>query len=105
MLTKHGYITIKADNGKTALKKIRLEAPDLILLDNIMPEMSGIELVRILKSSDEYNDIPIIMFTAVDDLETSEECLKLGVNEYITKPFMFSKLLDRIVAAINKKDI
>ena len=94
--SKHGFVVEKATDGKDALRKVKRFSPDLLLLDNIMPLMTGLELVAVLKNKAKYKKIPIIMFSAVDDAKTKAESLKLGIKDYITKPINFSDLLARI---------
>ena len=87
MLSKLGFLVGKAENGLEALAAIRASKPDLIILDNVMPKLSGWEVTRLLKTSKEYaefSDIPIIMFSAMDDVKDKVEGLELGADEYIT---------------------
>jgi DNA-binding response OmpR family regulator len=77
--------------------------PDLVLLDNIMPRMSGWELTKILKADARYKEIPIIMFSALDDVKDKVEGFELGVDDYITKPFNFSEVLARIRAVLRNR--
>ncbi len=108
MLSKLGFEVNKAEDGEDALEKIPVERPDLIILDNIMPKMSGWKLTRILKKSEEYaefRDIPIIMFSAMDDVKDKIEGFELGVEDYITKPFNFSEVLARIRAVLRGREL
>ena len=101
MLSKLGFIVEKAENGEEALERIKQNKPDLIVLDNIMPGLTGWEVTKKLKSDDEYaaySDVPIIMFSAMDSEEDKIEGFELGVEDYITKPFNFSEVLARIRA-------
>ena len=94
MLTKLGFETEKSDNGADALELVKRFKPDLIILDNVMPRLSGWEVTKILKTSDEYReyaDTPIIMFSAMDDVKDKVEGLELGADDYITKPSTFPK--------------
>ena len=108
MLSKLGFEVTKAEDGEEALDKIRDDQPDLIILDNIMPRMSGWKLTKLLKKSDEYapfRDIPIIMFSAMDDIKDKIEGFELGVEDYITKPFNFSEVLARIRAVLRGREL
>ena len=108
MLSKLGFEVNKAEDGEEALDKIREDRPDLVILDNIMPKMSGWKLTRILKKSDEYadfRDIPIVMFSAMDDVKDKIEGFELGVEDYITKPFNFSEVLARIRAVLRGREL
>ena len=108
MLSKLGFEVSKAEDGEEALELIRSEKPDLILLDNIMPKISGWEVTRTVKQSEEYADFrstPIIMFSAMDDVKDKIEGFELGVEDYITKPFNFSEVLARIKAVLRSRDL
>ena len=106
MLTKLGFRVEKAENGEEALEKIKQHKPDLIVLDNIMPGLTGWEVTKKLKSDSEYeqySDVPIIMFSAMDSVEDKIEGFELGVEDYITKPFNFSEVLARIRAVLRNR--
>ncbi|MFW5683568.1 MAG: response regulator transcription factor [Spirochaetota bacterium] len=108
MLTKLGFEVAKASDGEEALETVRESDPDLIVLDNIMPKLSGWEVTRILKQDEEYRDyagIPIIMFSAMDDVKDKIEGFELGVEDYITKPFNFSEVLARIKAVLRNHEL
>ncbi|MFW5717137.1 MAG: response regulator transcription factor [bacterium] len=108
MLTKLGFEVAKASDGEEALEAVRENDPDLIVLDNIMPKLSGWEVTRILKRDDEYRDYastPIIMFSAMDDVKDKIEGFELGVEDYITKPFNFSEVLARIKAVLRNHEL
>jgi DNA-binding response OmpR family regulator len=105
MLTKLGFSVEKADDGLEALEKAKRFYPDLILLDNIMPKMSGWELTKILKGDPKFREIPIIMLSALDDVKDKVEGFELGVEDYITKPFNFSEVLARIRAVLRNHEL
>ncbi|HRY73609.1 MAG TPA: response regulator [Spirochaetia bacterium] len=108
MLTKLGFDIEKADNGAEALELVKRWKPDLIILDNVMPKLSGWEVTRILKTSEEYrehSEVPIIMFSAMDDVKDKVEGLELGADDYITKPFNFSEVLARIRAVLRTREL
>ena len=105
MLSKLGFTVEKAQDGKEGLEKVKRFFPDLILLDNIMPRMTGWELTKILKNDAKYRDIPIIMFSALDDVKDKVEGFKLGVDDYITKPFNFSEVLARIKVVLRNREL
>lgn len=87
------YITNSGENVMTFLKNI---IPDLILLDIMMPEMSGFEVCRILKQQELYRDIPVIFLTAKNDIEDVVEGFEVGAVDYITKPFSSKEVLARV---------
>lgn len=106
MLSKLGFDVEKAESGEEALEKIKENKPDLMVLDNIMPGLTGWEVTKKLKTDLEYDDfknVPIIMFSAMDSVEDRIEGFELGVDDYITKPFNFSEVLARIRAVLRNK--
>jgi DNA-binding response OmpR family regulator len=103
MLSKLGFVVEEANDGIEALEKVKKFHPDLILLDNVMPRMSGWEVTKILKADSKYKDIPIIMFSALDDVKDKVAGFELGVDDYITKPFNFSEVLARIKATLRNR--
>ncbi|QQO08387.1 response regulator transcription factor [Breznakiella homolactica] len=105
MLTKLGFIVEKAEDGVEALEKVKRFMPDLIMLDNIMPKMSGWEVTKTLKNDPKYREIPIIMFSAMDDVKDKVEGFELGVDDYITKPYNFSVVLARIRAVLRNREL
>ena len=105
MLSKLGFTVEKAEDGIVALEKLKRFFPDLILLDNIMPRMSGWEFTKILKKDAKYKDIPIVMISALDDVKDKVEGFELGVDDYITKPFHFAEVLARIRAVLRNREL
>ncbi|ADK82281.1 response regulator transcription factor [Sediminispirochaeta smaragdinae] len=108
MLSKLGFEIGRAEDGEEALEQIKSFNPDLIILDNVMPKMSGWQVTRIVKQDplfEKYHDIPIIMFSAMDDVKDKIEGFELGVEDYITKPFNFSEVLARIRAVLRGKEL
>ncbi len=87
ILTEQGYEVSTACNGREALEVVRLEQPDAILLDVMMPEMDGIEACRRLKSNADTNAIPVILLTAKDTDEDIVAGLDAGADDYLRKPF------------------
>ena len=105
MLSKLGFMVEKASDGVEAMDKLKRFFPDIILLDNIMPRMSGWELTRILKNDPKYKEIPIVMFSALNDVKDKVAGFDLGVDDYITKPFNFSEVLARIRAVLRNREL
>jgi two-component system alkaline phosphatase synthesis response regulator PhoP len=85
-----------AVDGVDALEKVRAACPDLILLDVMMPRMSGFECCRKLKSDPETRDVPIIMVTALNELGDIERGVESGVDDFITKPVNRLELVTRV---------
>jgi len=87
---------IEADDGKNALKELKKEKVDLIMCDWNMPEMPGIELLKKVKSDDELKDIPFVMVTAEAQKDNIIEAVKLGVSNYIVKPFTAETIAEKL---------
>jgi len=96
LLGKEGYGILVANNGQEALEVIRNENPDLILLDVMMPGMDGFKVAERLKSEEFRCEIPIIFLTALDDTQSIVNGFKLGVGDFISKPFRKEELMVRI---------
>jgi two-component system alkaline phosphatase synthesis response regulator PhoP len=101
----HGYKVLKAYNGKEALDLARKEELDLILLDVMMPGISGIEVCKNLKGNIFTRAIPVIMVSAKDQIADKIEGLSSGAEDYITKPFNLEELLLRIKSNINQVEV
>ena len=86
-LGKFGHEVITSNNGLDGIRKARMFEPDLILLDLVMPGMSGFRVCELLKSYKKTKDIPIFIFTALDRLEDVERAFEKGADDYIVKPF------------------
>lgn len=91
LLTLNGYLTLQAINGFDGLVKVRLEEPDLILCDVMMPKLDGFEFLKQHMSSNSRT-IPVLLLTAKGEWEDQYKGLELGAKEYIKKPFTFSLL-------------
>jgi CheY-like chemotaxis protein len=85
-----------ASNGSLALEKLETVKPNLILLDGNMPVMSGFQMLERMRQDSRYKDIPVIMLTAVCEPNSIETAGSLGVTEYVTKPFEYPQLLEKI---------
>src|SRR5205809_2508199 len=102
-LLKDNYRLKMANSGEKALKIVRETAPDLILLDIMMPGMSGYEVCSALKSDPATREIPVIFLTAIIDMEEEKRGLDLGAVDYITKPFSGPVVLARVATHIKIK--
>ncbi len=100
VLQMGGYDVVSAADGAEALAKVRLEAPNLVLLDIMMPEMDGFETCRRLRKLPEGANIPVIMLSAADQVADKVKGLKVGANDYITKPADSRELIARIEAQL-----
>ncbi|MBO1004100.1 response regulator transcription factor [Pseudogracilibacillus auburnensis] len=99
-LQYEGYETKIADNGKDALRFMQEETWDLVLLDIMIPELSGMEVLRRLRRTDDHT--PVILLTARDQVHDKVSGLDLGANDYVTKPFQIEELLARIRAHLRR---
>lgn len=100
---KNNYRVAEAVNGKKAWKKIETIQPDIIVTDLRMPEMDGLELIKMIRNDNRTSHIPVILLTAVTDNESKLEGMRLGVDDYITKPFNGEFLLARIENLLNQR--
>jgi len=103
MLKQQGHAVLLADNGRQALETMRIHNLDLVLLDIMMPEMDGYEVLAQLKQDAMLRHIPVVMITAVDDIESVVRCIELGAEDYLFKPFNPVLLKARIDASLEKK--
>ena len=104
-LQKIGNYVKTASDGIEALESIKNSRFDLILLDIIMPNMNGYEVLEFLKKDKRFYEIPIIMLSSMDDLTSIYRCIELGADDYVTKPFDKMILEARISACIEKKQL
>lgn len=97
LLRMSGYKSITAEGGEAALTAVEEEAPDLVLLDLMMPGMDGVEVLRRLRANPRWHDLPVILFTALSEGKLLDEAGRLGVQDCILKGGIGGAgLLDRI---------
>ena len=96
MLESEGFEVLTAYDGEEALKTARTAIPDIILLDVMMPKINGYKVSRLLKFDKKFQDIPILMITARSQEEDKLIGEETGADEYITKPFEISDVIDLI---------
>ena len=101
-LTNAGFSIIKASNGIHALELIENHSPDLIILDWMMPKMSGIDVCRVLRSRSETKQIPIIILSARSEDSDKSLGLDTGADDYISKPFSPKELISRVKALLRR---
>jgi len=102
-LQRAGHVVLTALDAESALQQIRQTLPDLILLDWMLPGMSGIDLARRLRAEERTRLVPIIMLTARGDEYDKVRGLEAGADDYITKPFSPRELLARIKAVLRRR--
>ena len=104
-LQKEGYGVECADTGEQAVGKARQMQPDLILLDLMLPGIGGLSVCRILKEDPDTSGIPIVMLTAKAEDEDIVAGLRLGADDYVTKPFSVKVLLERVRAVLRRRRV
>jgi class 3 adenylate cyclase len=103
MLEQEGHRARTAENGREALELARAEPPDVVLLDIVMPELDGIAVLETLKADPALQHVPVIMISAVDELESVVRCIEIGAEDYLPKPFDAVLLRARINAGLARK--
>ena len=96
MLKEQGYRVRVANNGAQAVKSVRSNPPDLLLLDIIMPEMDGYEVCKYLKTNEQYRNIPVVFISALGNAEDKVNAFAVGGVDYVTKPFQTEEVLARV---------
>ena len=102
-LEKQGHKIDTAENGKQALEKLRADSFDLVLLDIEMPEMNGYQVLETCLQDPELRDIPIIMTSSLDEIDSVVKCVELGAEDYLNKPVNPILLRARVNASLEKK--
>jgi len=101
-LEKEGFKTVKAFEGEAALKMVKLQKPDLIILDLMLPKMNGLDVCRAIRRNPETLSLPIIMLTAKTDEVDKIIGLENGADDYITKPFSIKELIARVRSILRR---
>ena len=105
LLTVKGYAVITAASGREALAQVEAERPDLVLLDVVMPEMSGYEVCRKIRANPATEILPIVMVTALDPAEERIKGLEAGADDFLTKPINQAELLARVRSLLRIKQL
>lgn len=100
-LRDDGYQVIEAEDGKTALLRVKTEAPDLVLLDLKLPDTTGVEVLRELR--EDGVDVPVILMTAYGDTPTAVEAMKLGAYDFVAKPYGLAEMKTKVGAALRAR--
>ena len=99
-LERQGYRVTVAVDGRQALEFLNREPFNLVLLDLMLPEMNGYQVLEHLKADDSLSHIPVIMTTALDEADGKQKCMELGAHDYLTKPFNPVQLKARIAQCL-----
>jgi class 3 adenylate cyclase/CheY-like chemotaxis protein len=102
-VSRQGFGVVTAENGRRALDLLREGGIDLLLLDVMMPEMDGYEALKLVKADDALRHIPVLMISALDEVDSVVRCIELGAEDYLPKPFNPVLLQARIGACLEKK--
>ncbi len=105
ILTVKGYAVFTASSGREALAKIEAEAPDLVLLDVVMPEMSGYEVCRAIRANPATTMLPVVMVTALDPGEERIKGIDAGADDFLAKPINQPELLARVKSLLRIKEL
>jgi len=100
---REGYRVSSAENGRQALEMVRAESFDLVLLDIMMPEVDGFQVLSAMKADPALCDIPVIMISALDEIKSVVRCIEMGAEDFLSKPFDPVLLRARIGASLEKK--
>lgn len=101
-LKRQEYEVLMAEDGEKALEILQSNAVDLVLLDIMMPKLSGYEVLEQIKQNPATKHLPVIMISAVDDLDSVVKCIELGAEDYLFKPFNPVLLKARVSASLDK---
>ena len=104
-LQRQGHTVLQAEDGTVALAVIEKEALDLVLLDLMMPGISGYDVLTLLKSGPRFREIPVIMISALTELDSIVRCIEAGADDYLAKPFDPTLLRARVGSSLEKKHL
>ena len=103
-LEKEGFVVSSSTNGNDGLKELKKFQPDLLLLDWMLPDLSGVEICKSIRKDNSFKNLPVIMLTAKGEEEDKIKGLDSGVDDYLTKPFSFNELMARIKAVLRRSN-
>ncbi len=96
VVSKLGFQILESKDSQEVLEKLKDNSPDLFLMDIMLPQTSGLDLIKEIKKIDKHTNTPIIMTTALDDKEYIKEAVAVGANAYVTKPISLNRLRNKI---------
>jgi adenylate cyclase len=103
LLKREGHRVTTATNGRQAMEALHTDPFDVVLLDIVMPKMDGYEVLGAMQADERLRHVPVVMITALDDLDSAVRCIELGADDYLAKPFDPILLGARVRAGLNKK--
>ena len=104
-LEQQGFVVGQAENGRQALAALRADPYDVVLLDILMPEMDGYETLAEMKRDADLRDVPVIVISALDEIDSAVRCIEMGAEDYLTKPFNPTLLRARLGASLKEKKL
>jgi PAS domain S-box-containing protein len=104
-LERHGYQVETVSNGRDALRRLTEREFDLVLLDIVMPEMDGFEVLSLMKSDPGLRTLPVIMISALDEMGSVSRCIEMGADDFVSKPFDRVILASRIGAVVRRRHV
>ena len=102
-LTQNGLSCRVALDGTTAIEEVDAKTPDLILLDVMLPDINGLELLKRFRKNHDRDELPIIMVSAFNDVDSTAKCIKLGASDYLPKPLNGTILMAKSIASLEAK--
>jgi len=102
-LETEGHVVVEAANGREALERLREDAPDVVLLDLVMPELDGYETLQQIKADPNLAHVPVIIISGVDELGSVVRCIEMGATDYLPKPFEPAILRARLQSSLAAK--
>jgi DNA-binding response OmpR family regulator len=102
-LSQDGHIVSEASTGQEALTLIDVQAPDLLVLDLLMPKQGGLEVLKVLRSRPATAALPVLVLTALHDEVNTRAGFDLGATDYLTKPFSIPQLAARVRACLSRR--
>jgi two-component system cell cycle response regulator len=105
VLAGEGYETAIAADGREAIRRVRTDPPDLVLLDMILPDMEGLEVLRLVKARSDEHFIPVILLSVKSDLDSRVAGLRMGADDFLAKPFAEAEILARAAAMLRIKSL
>lgn len=102
IMKKAGFSVTVAEDGDAALREIKKQTPDAVLLDIMLPQRDGFSVLATIKANPQWSGVKVIMLTAKSREEDKQQAFELGADDYITKPFSTRELVERIIELIDR---
>lgn len=103
LVSSLGHVPVPATNGREALSLLQQHQPDLVLLDILMPDMDGFQVLTAIRQAPQFRKLPVVVISAISEMDSIVKCIQLGADDYLTKPFNKTLLEARIQNCLEKK--